>query len=63
MKNKYRDCGLEVPEGYKIPGSRMNGERIIEIDRINIDYGCFKKTTEEKLRLKTEKAKSKNASN
>jgi hypothetical protein len=44
MKNKYRDCGLEVPTGYKIPGSRISGERIIKIDSINIDYSCFKKT-------------------
>jgi|NGEPerStandDraft_6_1074524.scaffolds.fasta_scaffold03048_1 hypothetical protein len=35
MKNKYRDCGLEVPTGYKIPGTRTSGERIIQIGRIN----------------------------
>jgi hypothetical protein len=37
MKNKYRDFGLEVSTGYKIPGRRERGERIIEIGRINID--------------------------
>jgi hypothetical protein len=44
---------------YKIPGSRISGERIIEIGRINIDYSCFKKTPEEKLRLKLAKLSAK----
>jgi hypothetical protein len=59
MKNKYRDCGLEVLTGYKIPGSRISGERIIGIGRINIDYSCFKKTPEEKLKLKLAKLSAK----
>jgi hypothetical protein len=59
MKNKYRDCGLEVPEGYKIPGSRMSGERIIEIGLLHIDRDCFKKRPEERFRLKIAKGKLK----
>jgi hypothetical protein len=59
MKNKYRDCGLEVPTGYKIPGSRMTGEKRIIITDHTLDYSCFKKTPEERLSLKIAKGKVK----
>jgi hypothetical protein len=57
MKNKYRDCGLELPKGYKTPGSRERGERIIEIGVVNVDRSVFRKTPEEKLKLNIAKGK------
>jgi hypothetical protein len=59
MKNRYKDCTLEVPKGYEVPGSRIRGEPVRIIGVINIDYSCFKKTPEERFRLKMAKRKLK----
>lgn len=59
MKNKYRECGLKVPEKYEIPGSRMAGEKQIIITDHPIDYSCLKKTPEERLSLKIAKGRLK----
>lgn len=50
MAKRFKDSGLEIPQGYKIPGSREPGERIIEIECINIDRDCWQKTPYEKLK-------------
>ncbi|MGD0342632.1 MAG: hypothetical protein ABSA76_13095 [Bacteroidales bacterium] len=57
MSYKYKNIGLKVPDNYRDSVSRATGERIREIGVIDIDYSCFKKTLEERLRLKIAKAK------
>ena len=59
MKNRYKDCTLKVPDKYEIPGSRIPGEPVRIIGVVNIDYSCFKKSPEERFRLKMAKAQSK----
>jgi hypothetical protein len=59
MGKRFRDTGLKVPEENKKPSWRQQGQRVIEIGRINIDYSCFKKTPEEKLKLKLAKLSAK----
>ena len=42
----------------KIPGSRIRGEPVRIIGVINIDRSCFKKTPDERTRLKFLKRKN-----
>lgn len=62
QKPKYRKFDLRG-DGYEITSERIPGERIRRIGTVNIDHTVFKKSTEEKLLLKTLKAKDKKGRN
>lgn len=53
-QTKYRVYGLRN-EDYALPGERIPGEKKIIIGFINIDRTCFKKTPEERRKLKMAK--------
>lgn len=53
-QNKYKVYRLRG-ENYEIAEQRIPGERKIITGFINIDYGCFRKTPEERRKLKIAK--------
>ena len=54
-KNKYQVFRLRGDD-YELPGRERGEKRVINEGKIFIDYKCFRKTPEEKLRLKIAKA-------
>lgn len=57
---KYNYNG-KVSTDRLLPEEKFTGERKIIKSKVVIDRVCFRKTPEEKLRLKIEKAKNKDA--
>lgn len=63
MRKKHKEYSTKKPHDYTLPGERIPGERVRIIGKIFIDYSVFRKTPDEKLRLKIAKAKIKDAEN
>jgi len=56
----YKNIDLKITGKYVPPGERMPGERIRRLDGVVcIDFSVFKKTPEERLKLRIAKSKSK----